>query len=120
MAVPTMEVNLKELNDLIKKLETVDDETREMVADEMAYTALQIESDAKKVCPVKTGRLRASIRAFISRDPISAVIGTPVEYAAIVEYGSKALRRRAKPYLYPAYFKNIGKLKEKLKNAIGG
>jgi hypothetical protein len=119
MAIPKMEVNLKELDELFKRIEGLDKETKEKLTDEIFYTALFIESDAKKSCPVVTGRLRSSIRALFSREPISAVIGTPVEYAELVEYGSRELNRRAKPYLYPAYFKNIAKLKETLENAIG-
>ena len=119
MPVPTLEVNLKEVDELIKKLTAMGEETTAWVADEIAYTALEIESDAKLKCPRITGTLMNSIRALVSKNPISAVIGTNVEYASIVEYGSKILHRRANPYLYPAYWKNIIKLKETLKRAAG-
>jgi len=115
--MPKLEVETKEVQALINKIEERGGEIAEYIADEVAYTALMIESDAKKRCPVRTGRLRASIKAFTSKSPISAVVGTNVEYARVVEFGGK--RRRAKPYLYPAYFYWIGKLKETLQNALG-
>mgnify|MGYP002781198879 CR=1 FL=1 len=70
------------------------------VKEEIAYTALSVESDAKRRCPVKTGRLRASIKTLIASSGLGAIVGTPVEYAADVEFGSSS--RKAKPYLFPA------------------
>lgn len=60
------------------------------------------ERYAKKLCPVDTGRLRNSIAhtVVIGRPESAAWIGTNVEYAAPVEYGT--YRTRAQPYLRPA------------------
>ena len=62
---------------------------------------LVAEGYAKRLCPVDTGRLRNSIThaIFDEADPY-AVIGTNVEYAAAVEYGTS--KRKAHPYLHPA------------------
>lgn len=117
--IPEIKVDTKQVDDLIKLLTERGEDVKAFVFDEVRFTALKIESEAKKSCPVKTGRLRASIKSFVSENPISAVVGTNVSYAATVEFGSKALRRKAKPYLYPAYFDAIGELKERLQNAIG-
>lgn len=59
---------------------------------------LQAEGYAKRLCPVDTGRLRSSITHQVEGD--TAYIGTNVEYAAYVEYGTSKMR--AQPYLKPA------------------
>lgn len=116
----TISINDGELNRLIEELSRKGDDAKRWLTDEVTYTALEVESRAKEGCPVKTGRLRSSIKALIDSDgdSVSAVVGTNVSYAASVEFGSETLKRRAKPFLYPAYFEAIGKLKERLKNGI--
>ena len=57
------------------------------------------ESYAKKLCPVDTGRLRASI-THAQMDENTEVIGTNVEYAPYVELGTHKMS--AKPFLRPA------------------
>lgn len=56
------------------------------------------EGYAKDLCPVDTGRLRASITH--KADETTAYIGTNVEYGKYVELGTK--RHRAQPFLQPA------------------
>lgn len=56
------------------------------------------EGYAKGLCPVDTGRLRASITH--EAQGTSAYIGTNVEYGKYVELGTK--RHRAQPFLLPA------------------
>lgn len=48
-----------------------------------------VTAEAKRRCPVKTGRLRASIRFQIGLGPIGYV-GTDVNYAMAVHAGTKA------------------------------
>ena len=57
-------------------------------------------SYAKSICPVDTGRLRASITHRVSGD--TAVIGTDVEYATDVELGTGIYRPggRKMPWLW--------------------
>ena len=57
------------------------------------------ESYAKKLCPVDTGRLRASI-THQQYDDHTEVVGTNVEYAPFVELGTH--RMAARPFLRPA------------------
>lgn len=63
---------------------------------------IQVERDAKRLCPVDTGRLRASITHALSRDERGLVgfVGTNVVYAARVEFGTRYMR--AQPFLRPA------------------
>lgn len=57
------------------------------------------EGFAKDLCPVKTGRLRASITHKVL-DERTAIIGTNVKYAPYVEMGTR--RMAARPFLRPA------------------
>lgn len=54
----------------------------------------EIEADARAACPVKTGRLARSIDHEVQGVGADAVarIGTNVEYALAVEFGSKPHR----------------------------
>ena len=66
--------------------------------------SLQVERRAKELCPVDTGRLRSSITSQIERDgaTIVGVVGTDVEYASFVEFGTQ--RMEAQPFLVPAAY----------------
>lgn len=46
------------------------------------------EGYAKKACAVKTGRLRNSITFTVDENELSMTVGTPVEYASYVEFGT--------------------------------
>ena len=72
-------------------------------------TALKIENDAKHICPVDTGRLRASVNTK-KCGSLCRSIGTSVEYAPYVEFGTR--RMQAQPFLRPALHKNIHHLKD--------
>lgn len=55
---------------------------------------------AVSVVPVKTGRLKGSIK-IEQINPFHGKVGTNVEYAHVVEFGNS--QRRPKPYLRPAF-----------------
>lgn len=57
------------------------------------------EGVAKQICPVDTGNLRGSIHHEVNEDGMYVRIGTPVEYAAYVEFGTgeKAENGNGKP-----------------------
>jgi HK97 gp10 family phage protein len=66
--------------------------------------ALVIENAAKQRSPVRTGNLRRSIHTEPARaadgKAATARVGTNVEYAPYVEFGTR--RMSARPYLRPA------------------
>lgn len=64
---------------------------------------LYVESRAKLLTPVDTGRLRDSIDHFSDKE--KATIGTAVEYAVFIEKGTS--KQVAQPYLTPAVEDNI-------------
>lgn len=70
-----------------------------MVAKVLERAALATERRAKRACPVDTGRLRASITHALERDHrgLSAIIGTNVDYAVYVEFGTSDTP--ARPFL---------------------
>lgn len=47
-----------------------------------------VEASAKLLCPVDLGRLRDSIHHKVNMEDLSVTIGTNVEYAAWVEFGT--------------------------------
>lgn len=57
---------------------------------------------AKRMAPVDTGRLRSSIAEELRREDgeLVEIVGTDVEYAPYVEFGTR--RMRAQPFLRPA------------------
>ena len=63
-----------------------------------------VEGEAKLRCPVDTGNLRDSIKYSIDENEPAVLIGTNVEYAPYVEFGT--VKMQAQPYLRPAVIEN--------------
>lgn len=80
---------------------------------------IEAESDAAKICPVDTGRLRNSITHAVDGGEKAAIIGTNVEYAVYVHQGTS--RQDPQPFLTDAVTQNAGKYRRiaeaALKNA---
>lgn len=78
------------------------------VAYELARLAQEIVNIAKVLAPVDTGRLRASIVWTLGSTAagLFAEVGTNVEYAAHVEFGT--INMAAQPYLIPAIQSVLG------------
>lgn len=70
--------------------------------DALVKVGLQVQSKARQLCPVDTGRLRSSIIMTKGRDGqgFYVEVGTNVSYARFVEFGTS--RMRARPFLLPA------------------
>ena len=84
-------------------LVTVGERIAAEVASAIEEAAALVEARAKELCPVRTGRLRDSIRAEVTEiagDVLRAEVGTDVPYAAAVEMGTR--RSAAQPFLFPA------------------
>lgn len=69
---------------------------------DLSRLGLIVQNEARKLCPVDTGRLRSSIQHQPGRDARGPYVdvGTNVEYAPFVEYGTS--RTWAQPYMRPA------------------
>lgn len=72
------------------------------VAKDLVRRAISTERTAKRLCPVDTGRLRASITHAVNQDGqgLYADIGSNVDYAVYVELGTS--RVPARPFLRQA------------------
>lgn len=75
----------------------------------LVRSTVRIEANAKRMCPVDTGRLRASIGRALDRDGrgLVGVVGTDVDYAPYVELGTS--RAGAQPFLRPALAAEVGR-----------
>lgn len=113
-----MKVTIKGLNQWEKWVSGVTEETIEKSKDLVKETAYKIEADAKRLAPVDTGRLRASINTDFEKDGLAAEIGTNVEYAEFVEDGTS--KSPAQPYMKPAAFKNEEPFVEGMKKIVRG
>ena len=102
----------KKLNEIIEKYPDVMD----MALDD---TADAISLEAQTIVPVDTGRLRGSIN--VKRRKLKKRIGTNVEYAAHVEFGSptgSGPNGGPKPYLRPAFENNHRRVAEFFKKNL--
>lgn len=89
-------------------------ELNEAVQRGLEMIGLQGEGYAKRLCPVDTGNLRNSITH--DRDDDSAYIGTNVEYAPYVEYGTS--KTKAQPFLQPAAEDHVDEYKQILESCL--
>lgn len=87
---------------------------------ETGVIANLIADEAKRIVPVDTGRLRASISArkvgAVARNTVRHTVVATAPYASDVEYGTG--RQRAQPYMRPAYRKFQQPLRGRLGRAI--
>lgn len=103
----------------IDSLNLIDDVVRELrlaIHRSLVKIGLTTEGYAKRLCPVRTGRLRNSITFYTDDDTVT--IGTNVEYAQCVEEGTS--KQKAKPYLRPAIENNLDKYKAIVENELKG
>ena len=80
----------------------------------LTKSALIVERDAKLNAPVDTGRLRTSITHKV--EETYAEVGTNVEYAKSIEFGTS--RQSAQPFLFPAYNNNKQRILRELARAF--
>ena len=142
-------ISKEELDNLIKKLSGFGDAITERVADEIEVTTLDIETNAKMNLAASMssseysfGGLMSSIHSITDRDNLAGIAYTNIHYAPYVEFGTgglvkipagfeefamqfkgkgiKKINLPARPYMYPALFKNQKMLFERLKNILDG
>lgn len=84
-----------DIKDYSKDIKAAYEQARERSLEIIGLTA---EKYAKEITPVDTGRLRNSITHEV--DGGEVYIGSNVEYAPHVEYGT--IKQKAQPFLVPA------------------
>lgn len=142
-------INKVELDNLINRLSEFGVQITEKVADEIEGTTLDIETEAKmnlaahmSSSKYSFGGLMASIHSLTDRKNLAGIAYTNKKYAPYIEFGTggmvkvpagfeefalqfkgKGIREvnlPARPYMYPALFKNQKLLFERLKNILDG
>lgn len=83
---------------------------------EVMRAALDVQRGAKVRSPVRTGRLRNSIAVDPAPDGLKAKIGTNVEYAPFVEFGTRFMS--AQPFLWPALVEVAPSFRERIRHAV--
>ena len=88
----------------IERLQKAMKKAPALIAEELATAVrdlvLLVEAEAKILCPVDTGKLRASITPVIE-SWAAGYVGTNTHYAPYVEYGTRKMD--AQPFLEPAF-----------------
>lgn len=81
---------MKDFEELLKKLEASKRAVEKGVQKGVYKAGLLIEGDAKQICAVDTGLLRASINTKSETKDTKTVanVGTNVEYAPYIEFGT--------------------------------
>ena len=85
----------------------------ETAANEAVQAAgIECQAEAKRACPVDTGRLRSSIQ--YNPGHLECTVGTNTEYSPFVEHGTRY--QKAQPFLFPAFEISRRNLEDELKN----
>lgn len=113
----SIRVRVEGLPRLRAALLALTNEGRRVAQREVKRAALAVEGGAKERCPVDTGRLRSSITHQVDADGLSAVVGTNVDYAPHVEFGTS--RMAAQPFLFPAMESHRPEFLRRLRAALG-
>lgn len=82
-----MEIKVAGLDNLLKKLDTLGGDVSASTQKALLRAGGVFEKAAKDCCPVDTGHLRDSIHTE-AKDANTVSVGTNMDYAAYVEYGT--------------------------------
>jgi HK97 gp10 family phage protein len=114
-----MATTIEGQKELAARLKKISQTATNEIEQALVNSALFVERDAKIKAPVDTGRLRSSLthatEDFGSDNP-AVTVGTNVEYAKHVEFGTS--KQSAKPYLYPALIENKQKILREIAKAF--
>lgn len=81
-------LNLSGLDNLTKRINSIESNLRIEVAAEMSATALRIETKAKRNAPVNLGTLRQSIHSISDMGGLTHRVIASASYAPYVEFGT--------------------------------
>ena len=95
-----IDIDFRKIDRLQKAMKRVPHLITEELGIAVRDLVLLVEAEAKKLCPVDTGKLRASITPVIE-SWASGYVGTNTHYAPHVEYGTRTMD--AQPFLEPAF-----------------
>jgi len=110
-----LEIKVEGLESLFKALNQISN-LKKPTAEAVELYLQKVVSDAKAAVPVRTGTLQQSISWWGSEGEYH--VGSPVEYAGYVEYGTSRMAPRA--YLTLALTQNVPLLRQTLRSLIEG
>jgi len=107
-------------HDIAERLRDATDVLTDRLETAMELIVKRVEATAKKLAPVDTGTLRASI-ASVVRDlagtaAVAGVVGADVKYSVFQEFGTSVMG--AQPFLRPAFRQNRNFIETTLTNAV--
>lgn len=109
-------IETRGLEETIYKFKQASDRTKLVIGESMREAGAKMVSDARNIVPVRTGRLRDSIKYDVSE--LNLILGAEAEYASYVEYGTRF--QVPQPYLRPAFAANYPDLFIKILEEITG
>ena len=85
-----VKIEFKGLSQILAKYQKLPETVEKAISDGINMAAGVVEGSAKRLCPVDTGHLRGSIHVMKEATPnnMKAIVGTNVEYAPYVEFGT--------------------------------
>ena len=138
-------MSVQGMDSLFEKLDDLS--STDMYVSAMERLCRRVERTAKQKCPRRTGHLERSITHNVTAkgDKIVGEVGTNVEYAPYVEFGTGKYAaegngrktpwsyvdestgeriwtagQRPKPFLHPALNEHRKEIRDELKNAVAG
>ena len=81
-------LNLSGMDNLTRRLKTIQDDLTKGVAEEISASTLKIEKDAKRNAPVNIGTLRQSIHGESTLNGMTGKVIVDASYGAYVEFGT--------------------------------
>ncbi len=108
------------VNQAVRSLRELGEHVLTAAKAELKNGADLIVNDAKSRCPVRTGKLRDSIKAVRKKDGALYQISADarnqnnIPYGQFVEFDPKI----AQPFLYPAFYANMDTVKNNVRNAV--
>lgn len=81
-------VNLTGIKEIQNALKDIDTKLKQDLADEMNASALNIQSNAKKLAPVDLGFLRNRIELEIAANRLTYDVEAKAKYSAYIEFGT--------------------------------
>lgn len=116
-----MEIKLTGVEKLVKDIDKFVNGVNNDLKAIIEKGTIDIERQAKiNTTPnVDTGRLRSSIHHSFNNDLVNGYtgrVGTDVEYAPYLEYGTR--RNKKYPYLYPAYDLHKNRIANKIADVV--
>jgi HK97 gp10 family phage protein len=113
----SISVRVEGMSGLRRALLNATKEGTRAVQIEVLRSALRIQARARERCPVDTGRLRNSIAIELDEDRLSGSVGTNVDYAPYVEFGT--VHMAAQPYLFPSIEEEQPEFIRRLREQLG-